>query len=70
MCARACQIRHLLKSYQDPFNLASKFFTADITPLILAAHKDNYEIIKILLDRGEQIPEPVSFEKQHDFNLE
>ena len=44
---------------QDPFNLASKFFTADITPLILAAHKDNYEIIKILLDRGEEIPEPV-----------
>lgn len=27
-------------------------FTADITPLILSAHKNNYEIIKILLDRG------------------
>lgn len=27
-------------------------FTSDITPLILAAHRDNYEIIKILLDRG------------------
>ncbi|RWS07648.1 transient receptor potential-gamma protein-like protein [Dinothrombium tinctorium] len=27
-------------------------FTADVTPLILAAHKNNYEIIKILLDRG------------------
>lgn len=40
-------------------NQASKSFTADITPLILASHKDNYEIIKILLDRGEQIPEPV-----------
>ena len=39
----------------------SKSFTSDITPLILAAHKDNYEIIKILLDRGEQIPEPVIF---------
>ncbi|GFQ91603.1 transient receptor potential-gamma protein [Trichonephila clavata] len=26
-------------------------FTPDITPLILAAHRDNYEIIKILLDR-------------------
>lgn len=42
-------------------NQASKSFTTDITPLILASHKDNYEIIKILLDRGEQIPEPVSF---------
>ena len=38
----------------------SKSFTPDITPLILASHKDNYEIIKILLDRGEQISEPVS----------
>eukprot|EP00095_Tigriopus_kingsejongensis_P000849 maker-scaffold1971_size23625-snap-gene-0.2 protein:Tk00849 transcript:maker-scaffold1971_size23625-snap-gene-0.2-mRNA-1 annotation:"transient receptor potential-gamma protein isoform x7" len=27
-------------------------FTPDITPLVLAAHRDNYEIIKILLDRG------------------
>jgi hypothetical protein len=27
--------------------------------LILAAHKDNYEIIKILLDRGDSIQEPV-----------
>ncbi|XP_054721214.1 transient receptor potential-gamma protein-like [Uloborus diversus] len=26
-------------------------FTPDISPLILAAHRDNYEIIKILLDR-------------------
>ncbi len=38
--------------------MASKSFTSDITPLILAAHKDNYEIIKILLDRGETIFEP------------
>jgi hypothetical protein len=43
-------------------NVASKSFTTDITPLILAAHKDNYEIIKILLDRGEQITEPVIFD--------
>jgi ankyrin repeat protein len=33
-------------------------FTPDITPLILAAHKNNYEIIKILLDRGATIPVP------------
>ena len=33
-------------------------FTPDITPLILAAHKDNYEILKILLDRGATLPVP------------
>lgn len=27
-------------------------FTSDITPLVLAAHRNNYEIIKILLDRN------------------
>ncbi|XP_054706586.1 transient receptor potential-gamma protein-like [Uloborus diversus] len=33
-------------------------FTPDVTPLILAAHRDNYEIIKILLDRGARMPAP------------
>lgn len=33
-------------------------FTSDVTPLMLAAHKNNYEIIKILLDRGAAIPNP------------
>ncbi|KAG7198402.1 hypothetical protein KM043_005792 [Ampulex compressa] len=33
-------------------------FTPDITPLILSAHRDNYEIIKILLDRGSILPMP------------
>lgn len=33
-------------------------FTPDITPLILAAHKDNFEILKILLDRGATLPLP------------
>lgn len=36
----------------------SDSFTPDITPIILAAHRDNYEIIKILLDRGDRIPKP------------
>jgi len=33
-------------------------FTPDISPLILAAHTDNYEVIKILLDRGAVLPCP------------
>jgi transient receptor potential cation channel subfamily C protein 4 len=33
-------------------------FTPDVTPLILAAQKDNYEILKMLLDRGATIPMP------------
>ncbi|XP_037708978.1 transient receptor potential protein [Drosophila subpulchrella] len=33
-------------------------FTVDITPLILAAHRNNYEILKILLDRGATLPMP------------
>jgi len=36
----------------------SDSFTPDITPLMLAAHRDNYEIIKILLERGDRIPKP------------
>ncbi|XP_049878328.1 transient receptor potential protein [Pectinophora gossypiella] len=33
-------------------------FTPDITPLILAAHRNHYEILKILLDRGATLPIP------------
>jgi len=33
-------------------------FTPDISPLTLAAHMNNYEILKILLDRGATLPMP------------
>ncbi|XP_058489682.1 short transient receptor potential channel 4-like [Solea solea] len=33
-------------------------FTPDITPIVLAAHTNNYEIIKLLLQRGVSIPQP------------
>uniref|UniRef100_A0A1I8JC01 ANK_REP_REGION domain-containing protein n=1 Tax=Macrostomum lignano TaxID=282301 RepID=A0A1I8JC01_9PLAT len=33
-------------------------FTPDITPIILAAHIDNYEILRMLLDRGDRVPKP------------
>ena len=33
-------------------------YTPDITPLKLAAHKNNYEILKILIDRGAGLPQP------------
>jgi hypothetical protein len=36
----------------------SNAFTSDITPLKLASHRDNFEIIKMLLSRGETIPYP------------
>ncbi|XP_065212607.1 transient receptor potential protein-like [Planococcus citri] len=35
---------------------SSSGFTIDITPVILAAHKNNYEILKLLLDRGATLP--------------
>ncbi|KAF2355082.1 Transient receptor potential channel, partial [Trinorchestia longiramus] len=33
-------------------------YTKDITPLILAAHRNHYEILKLLLDRGASLPMP------------
>ncbi|CAH0718988.1 unnamed protein product, partial [Brenthis ino] len=37
---------------------AAATFTSDITPLILAAHVNHYEILKLLLDRGATLPVP------------
>ncbi|CAH8590161.1 unnamed protein product [Heterobilharzia americana] len=36
----------------------SSLFTPDINGIILAAHRDNYVILKLLLDRGDRIPKP------------
>lgn len=46
-----------LQSWQKVESNTS-MFTSDMTPLILAAHRNNYEILKILLDRGATIPAP------------
>jgi hypothetical protein len=40
----------------EQLNLStSRSYTPDITPIVLAAHRDNYEIVKILLERGKNI---------------
>ncbi|KAL2096586.1 hypothetical protein ACEWY4_008734 [Coilia grayii] len=33
-------------------------FTPDITPIILAAHTNNYEVIKMIIQKGVAIPQP------------
>lgn len=47
----------VLQSWEAVESSASTF-TPDITPLTLAAHMNNYEILKILLDRGATLPMP------------
>ncbi|KAF8565740.1 hypothetical protein P879_04719 [Paragonimus westermani] len=38
--------------------IQSTCFTPDVTPIMLAAHRDNYVILKMLLDRGDRILKP------------
>lgn len=49
-----------LKKKVPPILLDKQFsdFTPDITPIILAAHTNNYQIIKLLVQRGVSIPQP------------
>ncbi|CAF4493895.1 unnamed protein product [Rotaria sp. Silwood1] len=49
----------ITQKVHEQLNLStSRSYTPDITPVILAAHRDNYEILKILLERGEKVTEP------------
>lgn len=53
----------LIHKEGDPYSwqrvdINTAMFTPDVTPLMLAAHKNNYEILKILLDRGATLPMP------------
>lgn len=52
----------LLSSFSQvpPILLDKQFseFTPDITPIILAAHTNNYEIIKLLVQKGVSVPRP------------
>jgi transient-receptor-potential-like protein len=50
------QFNHLQSWQKVDINTAQ--YAPEITPLILAAHKNNYEIIKLLLDRGATLPQP------------
>jgi len=46
-----------LSSWSTSLN-ASTTYSADVTPLVLAAHRNSYEIVKILLDRGDTVTKP------------
>ncbi|XP_011872561.1 PREDICTED: transient-receptor-potential-like protein [Vollenhovia emeryi] len=49
--------KQIVHSWQkvDP---ASARYSMDMTPLVLAAQRNNYEILKLLLDRGATLPMP------------
>ena len=40
-------------------------FTPDITPIILAAQTNNYEIIKLLVQKGVSMPQPHEVGEPH-----
>lgn len=50
----------LICNQVPPILLDKQFseFTPDITPIILAAHTNNYEIIKMLVQKGVSVPQP------------
>lgn len=56
----ALNLLHILFHQVPPILLDKQFsdFTPDITPIILAAHTNNYEIIKLLVQKGVSVPQP------------
>lgn len=48
----------LLPQSWQTVDINTAMFAPDITPLMLAAHKNNFEILRILLDRGAAVPVP------------
>ena len=46
--------QHLTSTYEDE----DQDFASDITPIILAAHVNNYEILKLLLSEGTSLLRP------------
>ena len=54
------KVLHILFPQVPPILLDKQFsdFTPDITPIILAAHTNNYEIIKLLVQKGVSVPQP------------
>ncbi|XP_070555124.1 short transient receptor potential channel 4-like [Ptychodera flava] len=61
------------KKRKDALNCRSmnEDFHPDVTPIILAAHHNNYEIIKILLECGAEIKDPETYEFQsEEYTLE
>lgn len=54
----ASQVRQIILQSWQKVDINTAQYSPEITPLILAAHRNNYEIIKLLLDRGATLPAP------------
>ncbi|XP_077991402.1 short transient receptor potential channel 4-like [Glandiceps talaboti] len=61
------------KKKMDALNCraSNEDFHPDVTPIILAAHHNNYDIVKLLLDCGADIKDPEKYEfKSEEYTLE